>query len=418
MPTPSHKSQDALLRSTGSPQSDTDSNAYQQGLRLATKLEIIDVLYPPMIRVAILNPIIAFVIGMWLFDGAPMTELTVWFCAISAISVVRVAVFFSYRKAKPIVNPDVWLHASAVLAAVTSIIYGIGLARFVSFDQAEYVISVGMAIVCLSSGALVAYSSSAQTALSFFLPLLLIPSYFIVQADGQVSYTTSCVLVFYSIVMFGLLARMNRVFKRLVLVNYQHKQEIEKRKLIEKQLQDISRRDGLTGLFNRRYFDEMLSVEIGRAHRNHSPLCLILFDIDCFKEYNDHYGHVAGDQCLVTIADIASSLANRQGDLLARYGGEEFAIILPNIDVNGATALAQKLQKTVQIQGLPHDTSRLTTLKRVTVSVGVTNLVPFTTCKPVELVKQADEALYEAKRQGRNRVFVKENNGLGHSESF
>jgi diguanylate cyclase (GGDEF)-like protein len=245
--------------------------------------------------------------------------------------------------------------------------------------------------------------------LSFIVPLSLPSVIHFSVSGGYYGLMSSAAIAIYGLIIFSLLKSSFTSFKKSTTLNYQLQKEIDKRSLVEKQLQEISRRDSLTGMFNRRYFDEMLSVEIGRASRNHSPLCLLMFDVDCFKEYNDKYGHVAGDNCLIKIAEIVEKLTSRKGDLIARYGGEEFAVILPNIELTGAVAFAKKLQEGVQKHKIEHLSSKLTTLKCVTISVGVTHLMPFTKMTANQIIEAADNALYEAKRDGRNRVHHHQN---------
>ncbi len=251
---------------------------------------------------------------------------------------------------------------------------------------------------------MIGYAASMYATLSFFIPIA-IPSIAFLSwhggSAGNVSAFTT--LIFASIALF-LLKNSNKAYRAAIVLNFQHKQEIEKRKKIEKKLQDMSRRDSLTGLYNRRYFDEMLHIEISRATRNNLPLCLIMFDVDYFKEYNDSYGHVSGDNCLIEIAQIAEKLVSRQGDIIARYGGEEFAIILPNATLEGGTMFANKLKDSIQSKNIPHVSTKLASLKCVTVSSGVANFKPLKEASASDLIEDADTALYEAKRLGRNRV--------------
>ena len=162
--------------------------------------------------------------------------------------------------------------------------------------------------------------------------------------------------------------------------------------------------DGLTGLFNRRYYEQALDRETLRAQRRQVPLALLMLDVDHFKKYNDHYGHPAGDACLNLIGRAIQRGLRRPGDLAARYGGEEFVILLPDTDAAGAAAVAEAIRAGVEDGALPHAAAPI---GFVTVSVGVCALVPDAEGKDVEtLVRQADMALYEAKQQGRNRVAV------------
>ena len=158
-------------------------------------------------------------------------------------------------------------------------------------------------------------------------------------------------------------------------------------------LHDISTQDGLTGLRNRRHFDDTLSSEWRRAARSQRPLSLLMVDIDYFKHFNDTAGHLAGDDCLRGVARMLREALHRAGDLVARYGGEEFAVLLPEMDAVHAAGVAEMLRRRVESLGT------------VTISIGVASMTPPRDgigCE--ELVRVADAALYEAKRMGRNRV--------------
>jgi diguanylate cyclase (GGDEF)-like protein len=167
-------------------------------------------------------------------------------------------------------------------------------------------------------------------------------------------------------------------------------------------LENLSSTDGLTGIFNRRRFDETLDSEWRRARRAASPLSLILMDIDLFKSYNDHYGHLAGDDCLRRLAQVLSDCVRRPSDLVARYGGEEFACLLPNTDANGAMQVANHILEATNNLNIPHAHSSVA--DRVTVSIGVTTIIPVTGQPVSQLIQRADELLYTAKGSGRNQV--------------
>jgi diguanylate cyclase (GGDEF)-like protein/PAS domain S-box-containing protein len=167
-------------------------------------------------------------------------------------------------------------------------------------------------------------------------------------------------------------------------------------------LQQQARSDALTGIANRRYFDEILNKEIHRTGRSDSPLSLILCDIDYFKLYNDHYGHLAGDRCLQQVAAGIRETFKRAGDLCARYGGEEFAVIMPATSPGDACLMAERLNKAVWALALPHEASRIA--DRISLSVGVATIMPGEIASTVDIVSAADEALYLAKANGRNRV--------------
>lgn len=194
--------------------------------------------------------------------------------------------------------------------------------------------------------------------------------------------------------------------------------DITNRKEAEKALQEaheklrlISIIDELTQVANRRQFNERLYREWNRLRREGLPLAMIMCDVDCFKLYNDNYGHQNGDRCLRAIADAIRETVKRSVDLVARYGGEEFAVIMPNTDVQGAFHVAEALRLAVEELEIPNRASSVAPI--ITLSLGVSSMIPTTTQHPDTLIKNADNALYEAKRQGKNRTIIGKNDRAG-----
>ncbi len=197
------------------------------------------------------------------------------------------------------------------------------------------------------------------------------------------------------------------------------KQELDQRKARERDLmrtaeqlqatqrvlERLSLSDGLTGLANRRCFDDTLSREWERALRDFTPVGLVMCDLDYFKAYNDSYGHPAGDQVLRSVAQALEGAIHRTADLAARYGGEEFVMLLPETDAEGARVVAELAREGVQALALPH---REGPAGVVTVSMGVAAMRPSHGARAEQLVADADAALYRAKQQGRNRVVLHE----------
>lgn len=173
-------------------------------------------------------------------------------------------------------------------------------------------------------------------------------------------------------------------------------------RLANRQLQALARQDPLTGLYNRRHFDEIKEEELQRARRNAQALSLLVCDIDYFKNYNDTYGHGAGDQCLRAVAQAMASVVTRSGDVLARIGGEEFAVVLPATTLTAAVQVAQRVRQAVFDLQLPHASSRAA--PQVSLSIGVAQLDLRNGQDFDELFEAADQALYLAKQHGRNRV--------------
>lgn len=180
-------------------------------------------------------------------------------------------------------------------------------------------------------------------------------------------------------------------------------------KLHSEQLSIDANTDALTGAHNRRYFDERYKIEFNRAQRQGTPLSLLMLDIDFFKDYNDNYGHPAGDKVLIAVVAAIKSQLNRATDVVTRYGGEEFAVILPDCEAPENHAMAEKLRRAVSNLNIPHCKSKIT--GTVTLSIGITTLECDAKCSADRLLETADTALYEAKHAGRNRV-----NYLGAAE--
>ncbi len=211
---------------------------------------------------------------------------------------------------------------------------------------------------------------------------------------------------------------------RLLLVSRQRRKVLrkldEERMLLEKrvgerteelrrankELEKLSTYDELTGLANRRRFNEQLEIEFKQIRRNNDPLSMIMLDIDYFKNYNDQYGHVAGDVCLQKVSALLQERVGRPSDLVARYGGEEFAIILPNTDSEGAQMIVESIFSGLVERDIHHEASRVA--KRVTLSAGVITVDGDAVGSPTEVVKLADKLLYRAKAEGRNRMVVKQ----------
>jgi diguanylate cyclase (GGDEF)-like protein len=171
-------------------------------------------------------------------------------------------------------------------------------------------------------------------------------------------------------------------------------------------LELLSQQDGLTGLINRRFFDQYLGEQIAIANRHGRALALVLCDVDSFKAYNDHYGHQAGDECLKRVAATLRSCCGRPGDIAARYGGEEFAMILPETGLGGALQIAEAAKEAVAQLQIRHEKS--STASYVSISGGIAILPHDGSCSASQLIMAADRSLYEAKRLGRNRMVAAE----------
>ncbi|MGB6295846.1 MAG: diguanylate cyclase [Rivularia sp. (in: cyanobacteria)] len=184
----------------------------------------------------------------------------------------------------------------------------------------------------------------------------------------------------------------------------EYRNTTKKLKIANQKLQKLANCDGLTGLANRRYFDNYFQKEWKRLSREQAALSLIMCDVDYFKNYNDTYGHLLGDECLRRIAAVLKQTIKRPADLVARYGGEEFIILLPNTDLDGTIHLAEQIRKQVKSLDIPHTNSSIS--HYVTVSLGVASTAPQLNISPQTLIAAADKMLYKAKSAGRNTISV------------
>ena len=180
-----------------------------------------------------------------------------------------------------------------------------------------------------------------------------------------------------------------RIRNHLELVRYRNKLKL------------LSTTDGLTGIANRRRFDDQVHIEWDRALREREPVSFIFLDIDNFKKYNDYFGHIQGDECLRTIAQTIQQIHKRDTDIIARYGGEEFAIVLPNTDLIGAGACAKRLAEHIETLSLPHPDNDDYTI--ITVSMGISSVIPSADITPEQILCFVDGCMYQAKEAGRNR---------------
>ncbi len=171
---------------------------------------------------------------------------------------------------------------------------------------------------------------------------------------------------------------------------------------MQKELEELSFKDSLTGVGNRRRFDMVLDQEWSQARQRRQPLSLIMLDIDYFKQYNDYFGHLRGDDCLIQVTKALNAAATRARDFLARFGGEEFVLILPETDKASAIKVAERCRGLIFKQQIPHPKSLVSPI--LTISIGLGTIIPAHDDLPLDFIEKIDQRLYLAKQQGRNRI--------------
>lgn len=256
------------------------------------------------------------------------------------------------------------------------------------------IVMVGMTITRLRFWHAVATGGLFLLAVALMLPMVHTnPRFLVYYITLSVGVVLFCIIAQYSADRSS-----RREFLQKIIIHRKNRQ-LRKANL---NLRDLAEIDALTGIANRRYFDTVLDEELRRARRRGYSVALLMCDIDFFKAYNDLLGHVEGDSCIRAVAQGIKEMVRRPGDLVARYGGEEFAVILPALEASEAQKIAEMICEKIAAKQLPHPGSRVS--PHVTISIGVSALVPHQDDCQKMLINQADEALYQAKNQGRNQV--------------
>ncbi|XID75940.1 diguanylate cyclase [Alkanindiges sp. WGS2144] len=303
----------------------------------------------------------------WIFTW--FEKLNRWFEYYACIgSAIAVALSFAIATVINDGQGSVLIHAAIMYAVV--IVYGfVGLRFYLAVIAGWAGGLLGMLVSTYLSGEIAWTLLNRTYTFSSFLGMALA---YVTDRQHRENYLQSCLLELH----------------RLEMIQHNY------------QLEVLSRQDSLTGIANRRHLDEMLQDEWFRAMRHQTPLTVMMIDIDYFKAYNDALGHLAGDQCLVQIADTITKMAARSGELVARYGGEEFLMLLPMTDQPHAIRQAERLLRAVKDLSIPHPTSEVSS--HVTLSMGLATYIPQLGEKVNDFLYYADEALYQAKSKGRN----------------
>ena len=262
--------------------------------------------------------------------------------------------------------------------------------------------------------------TGAQGGISILFPCLILTTVYLYLLTGLTFYHALSINLIVYLAYIGLsvaleLPSRDLAYNAMALfaanavcasVVYLHEKAVRTRFLEGHLLRDMVARDGLTGIPNRRMFDQHIHRTWKLALSERQRVAVFLVDIDCFKDYNDRYGHQAGDECLKAVAVCLSQCARRPLDLVARYGGEEFAVVLYMATRDYVAEVLTRIQRSIAELNIPHEASRVAT--RLTVSIGAAYVMPGSNRSHDGLVQLADEALYSAKEQGRNRVVVME----------
>lgn len=373
-----------------------------------------------------LGAAVALAVVVW--PAAPRGALLGWLGVMGLLTVVRLTLSLRYRRRPPTAAGErAWLRSYLVGSVVSALIWAGGAILVAPADSLPHwgayllwlggLVAAGVATLSVVMGAY----------LAFALPAVLPVSAWLLLGPEAEPYhrTVGLVLPVFLAFMTAAAWRVNRAMVRALRLQFENQQlnlhlraDLQRHVHVEAQLREAKRRleslarelrqlsaeDGLTGIANRRHLDQVLLREWRRATRGRYPLSLVLFDLDYFKDFNDRYGHQAGDECLKKVAQVLRAHCRRPGDMAARYGGEEFAVVLPGTGREDAREIATRICADVEALAIPHE--RSPSGAAVTVSAGVASVVPDRSAHPTDLIELADGALYRAKGGGRNRACV------------
>ncbi len=373
-----------------------------------------------------------------LWQIAPRAALLSWLGLLFVGIGLQFGLTVRYRRVEAVARTDkVWERLFIAGTGTLGVLWGSGALFLLPDGYGLYTGFYLFWTAALGAASIATYSVRLGAFLAFSLPALAPYAVYVLARGDPAGLTLAGALLLFYLFIFvsalhthwafvrslglqfenvELIERLEAERRRAGQLNDELKADIEERlRTVEKlqaakqqaeelaeRLQLLSSQDGLTGIANRRHFDEAFDREWRRALRGRNPLSLVMVDIDFFKAYNDTYGHQAGDDCLKDVARLLKGYSRRAGDFAARYGGEEFAVVLTGARADTAQRIAKDIRQGVEALQIPHANSPAGDV--VTVSVGVATVMPGQGSAARELLRLADEALYEAKRAGRNRV--------------
>ena len=366
--------------------------------------EKIRLLYQQGAIIQFLGIITALVCVVFYWPVVPHSHLLLWLGVHVALSLLRLRRTRRFNRQPPSTDEDFTHSARAyVLATFAS---GLVWSAFCLFFDPTWSTPYQVVLIIIYTGIISgAFNTHAAYFIAFpafFMPpvgMLLITA---LQQEMPGYAELAILFAIYTILMYFTALRFHNQLSASLETLYENTRLAAELADSNRQLRELAGKDQLTGIANRRSLDFCLEHEWSRNGRSGQMLSLLFIDVDCFKQYNDHYGHHAGDQCLIRVASLLHQHARRPCDLAARFGGEEFAVVLPETDASIALRIAEEIRHDFAALQLPHAASPI--LPHVTLSIGVATMLPEHSKTSEHLLRAADEALYAAKRRGRNQV--------------
>jgi len=348
----------------------------------------------------VVNLVNGFILAAVLWDVTILPKLIVWSMALITVTGARYYTLRAFRATSrgaqfPYAT---WRRYFALGACAAGMVWG--LAAVLLFHPESFAHQVFLAFLLggMVAGALPLLSSLDHAYSCFAIPIIVPIGLQMLLAGDRIHLIMALMIVIFAAAMFASSIHVGRLFN----ASEQLRQKLASSLEVSRELEQMLRLDALTEIANRRLFEEELELEWRRAKREGGVLSVITADVDYFKEYNDQYGHPAGDECLVKLAKAMHGALSRPGDLVARIGGEEFAFLLPRTSLSGGRAVAELVQERILELNLPHEASAV--VGQVTLSMGIASSDHASVASPAELLRASDMALYDAKRRGRNRI--------------
>jgi diguanylate cyclase (GGDEF)-like protein len=355
----------------------------------------------------VLHLIFAIVVVLIVLDSVPLPYIAAWVIGLFALNIYRIIDIGNIQKI--IDKVDDWrpLHIRFVLfSAVLGLTYSLGFSFIFTQLALIHQIYLLCLIATLVPAGLVSFASDRYSFYAYFyslcVPLLL---YILLMAKSPYISIGICAIAF-MVISRQLFLWNHEVIKNSIELKLKNEELLKSLQQTNIRLQQQNIIDDLTKIPNRRHFDEILEKEWLRAKRIRTSLALLMIDIDFFKQYNDTFGHLKGDECLKQIATVLSNNLNRPGDFVARYGGEEFCILVPDTDMDGAITFAEVVHSAIIELKIDNPGSEVS--KYLTISIGIAAIVPKHDDSYMDLIYTSDKALYKAKNDGRNIIRTKE----------
>lgn len=331
----------------------------------------------------------------------------IWWLCFALLILLRLRLVLRFHNAQIELHEyDIWQKKFFRITLLTGIAWGAGAILIGDAMDTTGQVFILMILIGVSGGAIPMLGMLQRVMLAFQLPMV-IPYVVWIAPDFQ---NRGLILVLitsmYLLTVMFAMKRLEKNVSATLTMRYRLEQRTEQLLDANEKLEHLTLEDSLTGIYNRRYFEREFEKAWRIARRDQARLALLMIDIDNFKNYNDSYGHAAGDACLREVARLIKQVLHRPGDIVARIGGEEFVTLLPGIDQEGALRVAQTIQSDLQAARLEHASSPVS--QYVTVSIGICLTRPGGDETSLALFQAADKALYKAKTQGRNLIVIGE----------